>query len=223
MIEFGLMCPSRGRPSGAKDLVESWMISTTGRSQFLWYLDEDDLTRVEYPLHGKRFIGPRIGLGASLNRLVKEFPDYPYYMMCPDDFRFRTQGWEDRVLQVFESNAGIAIVYCNDLFQKKNLATEVFVPKKVIDALGYFVPPTIEHMYLDNFFMQLGLGLGRLFYLDDVIIEHMHPAAGKNVWDLGYSRVNAPEQYKKDEQRYREWLVTKDKVVGDLKVALGLS
>jgi hypothetical protein len=35
-------------------------------------------------------------------------------------------------------------------------------------------------------------------YLPDVIIEHLHPAAGKAEMDEGYARVNQPKWYEED-------------------------
>jgi len=47
------------------------------------------------------------------------------------------------------------------------------------------------HMYLDDFWKRLGTDLGALAYLPDVVIEHVHPDAGKAQRDEGYTRVAA--------------------------------
>jgi hypothetical protein len=59
----------------------------------------------------------------------------------------------------------------------------------IVQALGYFCPPGLIHMYLDNFWAELGRGANCLAYRGDVIIEHMHPLAGKAEVDAGYDEV----------------------------------
>ena len=52
----------------------------------------------------------------------------------------------------------------------------------------------------------MGSDLGRLKYLPDVIIEHMHPDAGKGIRDAGYDECNSPERWSKDGQRLEDYL-----------------
>jgi hypothetical protein len=58
--------------------------------------------------------------------------------------------------------------------------------------------PGCIHLYFDNFVKQLGIDLSALIYLPDVIIEHLHPVAGKAEMDEGYARVNQPKWYEED-------------------------
>jgi hypothetical protein len=58
--------------------------------------------------------------------------------------------------------------------------------------------PGCIHLFFDNFVKQLGIDLGCLKYLPDVIIEHLHPVAGKAEMDEGYARVNQPKWYEED-------------------------
>jgi hypothetical protein len=39
-----------------------------------------------------------------------------------------------------------------------------------------------------------------------VIVEHMHPAAGKAEWDEAYRRVNSSAMYEHDSAAFAEWL-----------------
>jgi hypothetical protein len=82
----------------------------------------------------------------------------------------------------------------------------VVISSVIIRALGYMVPPGLEHLYLDDFWKRLGQDLGHLEYLPDVIIEHCHPNAGKATWDDGYERVNSPGQNAWDRAAYGAFL-----------------
>lgn len=74
----------------------------------------------------------------------------------------------------------------------------------ISQTLGWFALPTCEHLYIDNAWKDIGNGINNLHYLDDVIIEHMHPAAKKAQWDTGYAQADA--LFEKDGKAYREWV-----------------
>ena len=64
----------------------------------------------------------------------------------------------------------------------------------MVRKLGQFNPPGCDHLYLDDYWMALGRATGGLRYLPGVIVEHMHPLAGKSENDKGYQRVNTCDQ-----------------------------
>ncbi len=79
------------------------------------------------------------------------------------------------------------------------------------------VPAPVDHLYCDNAIKDLGLAMDRLRYLPDVLIEHMHPVAGKAESDEQYDRVNSSSQYRKDRERYQNWLIAPQGLAADLK------
>ena len=101
------------------------------------------------------------------------------------------------------------LVYGNDLLQGQNLPTQVAMTTDIVQILGYMVPPSIRHLYVDNFWLQLGRKLGRLKYLDGVIVEHMHPGAQKADWDEGYTRVNEQGMWDADKKAYRKYMAAR--------------
>ena len=76
----------------------------------------------------------------------------------------------------------------------------------IVDALGGMVPPGFEHLFLDNFWLQLGTDLKAIRYLGDVIIEHMHPFAGKGQMDALYQEVNDIQLSSRDQARFIEYI-----------------
>jgi hypothetical protein len=70
---------------------------------------------------------------------------------------------------------------------------------------GHMAPATLTHLYVDNYWRDLGQGAGCLRYLPDVIVEHMHPIAGKAEWDDGHVRVNALAMYQRDSDAYADY------------------
>ena len=77
---------------------------------------------------------------------------------------------------------------------------------EIVEAIGYMVPPVLVHMYMDNFWKDLGAALGNLAYRHDVIIEHMHYLAGKSQIDEGYKEVNHSSVYQKDAESYGKYV-----------------
>lgn len=121
-----------------------------------------------------------------------------------DDHRPRTADWDLHYLKALDE---YHIVYGDDRFQGANLPTQAAVRTTTVEALGYYFPPELKHLYADNYLLELGHTLGSIQYLPDVHIEHMHPAAGKAVNDENYQRVNSAETTSHDEHIYRTVLL----------------
>jgi hypothetical protein len=113
-----------------------------------------------------------------------------------DDHIPRTFHWDREFEKALRGQTGI--VYGNDLLQGENLPTAFVMTRDIVDALEGMTFPKCKHLYFDNFVKQLGIDLGVLKYLPDVIIEHLHPVAGKAEMDEGYARVNQPKWYEED-------------------------
>jgi hypothetical protein len=56
--------------------------------------------------------------------------------------------------------------------------------------------------------MTLGKDLNALRYIPEVVLEHLHPVAGKAKWDEGYREVNAEEIYSADKQALDDYLAS---------------
>jgi hypothetical protein len=84
--------------------------------------------------------------------------------------------------------------------------------RDLVNELRGMTFPGCIHLFFDNFVKQLGLDLEYLKYLPDVIIEHIHPAAGKVEMDEGYARVNAPKMFEQD-------LLTLQRYLSDMEYA----
>jgi hypothetical protein len=210
-----MICPSRGRPGNVAALLECWALlecfaDADARAELMIVVDDDDPELPGYQALGvpltvnvtEQQTAPR-GIGGILNALAcQHAADYDAIGFLGDDHRPRTPGW-DTVLAAAIAD-GAAVAYGNDLHQGERLPTAPVIASPVITALGYFCPPGMMHMYLDDFWKRLGADLGALTYLPDVIIEHCHPDAGKSFRDEGYNRVAA--SYPADEAAWQRFL-----------------
>jgi hypothetical protein len=194
-----VIVPTRGRPENVARLEKAREETGTTRADFLYIVDHDDPEAVEYAkleLNRLIILHERLRLGGTLNWAARKYAGvYDAIGFMGDDHLPRTESWDLRILEALDVGAvrDPRVVYGNDLLQGENLPTAVFMHSRIIQALGYFCPPDQVHLYLDNFWKELGQELNGLVYLPDVVIEHMHPVAGKAAWDERYAEVNSPD------------------------------
>lgn len=211
--EIGLLIPSMGRPveallalasayrkpmpNGVLDAV----VVLDRQEDWQPYLDAgikelDLMTVPNTESHG--FVSP-VNLAAAAFVRVNPLPKYIGFM--GDDHRIRTDGaWWNLVLDRNE-----AFVYGDDLLQGINLPTAVFIRGDVVAALGYFAPPVLQHLYADNAWLELGRASGSIHYEPRLVIEHMHPAAGKGDYDALKAELNDSPIRNRDERAFNEW------------------
>lgn len=217
-----MIVPSRGRPQNVAALLDAWRETATGVADLLVAVDDDDplfeeyaalRTAVAWPaaLRSPRWVnGPRMRLGGTLNDVALRFRgdrfgnEYRAVGFLGDDHRPRTAGWDRRMVEALD-DLGTGMVYGDDLFQRQNLPTAIAMTSDIVRALGYMVPGGLVHLYVDNAWAALGNGIGRLRYLPDVVIEHLHPSAGKAELDDSYRETNSDAQFDADRHRFEDW------------------
>lgn len=211
MKEMIILVPTRGRPRNAVELLtEHDRLST--HSDILFVIDANDPEHdaYEYEVGAEKCMtiqNETRGMAYPINKAasaIAKKDEYKYFAFLGDDHRPRTAGWDELLIQAMQKRPSMA--YGNDLLQKERLPTMIAMTSDIVKALDGMVPPKMKHLYLDNFWKKLGQDLGALTYLDHVIIEHMHPVAGKAEWDEGYKEVNATEIYSFDALAYQNYI-----------------
>lgn len=211
-----VVVPSRGRPSAAAALADAFQTTCTGNTWIMVAYDHGDPYGSAYmDLHapGARIpvrytSGPSRSMVAALNGavalLVDRHPDLFAVGFMGDDHMPRTVGWDVNYVNALRA-LGTGIVYGDDLLQHENLPTQCAMTADIPRNLGYMAPPVLKHLYVDNFWRDLGREAGCLRYLPDTIVEHMHPFAGKATMTSGHQRVNSQQMYMRDKAAYLQW------------------
>jgi len=237
MADLVVIVPSRGRPQAARELAQAFVETCTADTRLVFAVDDDDPDLPGYREVLSEYRTAPIAVEVciannddhtmvcALNKvalaLVNIYRPAPYALgFLGDDHRPRTRGWDQRYLDVLRE-LGTGIVYGNDLLQGDRLPTQAAMTADIVAALGYMAPPGLRHMYVDNFWRDVGQAAGCLRYLPDVIVEHLHPVAGKAAVDEGYARVNAPAVYAADEAAYTVYRSTR--LAADAAVVAGLA
>jgi len=190
---LSILCPTRRRPGQVLALIDT-AIKTAAhpeRLQFVFYVDGDDPTRAEVQnlkldAPGRPIIvitGPRVVLSQMWNECYAQ-AQADVLMQCGDDIRFRTRGWDTKVLSQFLRYPDrIVLVHGQDGIQGDRVATHGFLHRRWVEVVGYFVPPIFASDYNDMWLTEVADLLQRRIYLPDVYTEHMHPVAGKGPLD----------------------------------------
>lgn len=196
-----MIVPTRGRPHKAREVLEA-VAATRAFADVLFVTDLDDpaveeYEKIELPHWGRMLSVPTKGMVKALNLGVKAYGGhYSHIGFMGDDHRPRTKNWDVALSTIYTEY----ICYGNDLMQGWNLPTHVVMPQRMVKALNWeMAPECFDHLFIDNYWKALGEAVGRLHYDGTVVIEHMHPQAGKTEWDPGYVRVNSPEVWSHDE------------------------
>lgn len=211
-----VIIPTRGRPEAVDKVMNAWQ--DTGAFQVaepLWLWDADDPRAGGYmdrlihwaPMLRERRISAWMPMVHKLDLLAAEYArdgNHRHIGFAGDDHLPRTHGWAQDMAWALDW-MGTGIVYPDDGYQHERLASSWAMTADIVRALGRMVPAPVEHLYCDNSIMDLGQAIGRLQYLPDVLVEHMHPVAGKVETDEQYERVNGREQYAKDRPAYKAW------------------
>jgi hypothetical protein len=212
MNDLLVVVPTRERPANVVAFLDAWDATGT-QADLIFAIDNDDptLTELLNLILGRQaphvlFVkGPRQSLAGWTNELaVANAHRYRAIGSMGDDHRPRTEGWDQQILDALDE-LGTGIVYGDDLIQHAALPTAPFYTADIVRTLGWFWPPGIEHLFVDNASKALGEAAGCLRYLPDVVIEHVHPIAGRAEWDESYRTSNSRDQWARDEEAYVRW------------------
>lgn len=209
-----MIVPTRERPHKIAELIPQFAKTREGDTDLLICLDEDDAENYRHLMgeHGYTWLRWKIGKGRKkLNPWLNEQApmnanDYKYIGFMGDDHRPRTNGWDVKLTEALEPYE-YGVSYGDDLLQGMNLATACVQTSTIIRKLGFFSPPRQIHLYLDNYWMALGIKT-ELVYCGDVILEHMHFINNKSQEDRLYREVNSPDIANHDKVQWEEYVLS---------------
>ncbi len=229
-----IIVPTRSRPESGAKVVSAW--EATGAfddgAVLCFAHDRDDPkiseyvtainTQIENIQPVLRWTVPKwVPMVHKLNAASKAFicdeigPDFFAIGFAGDDHLPRTRGWAGRYINAL-AEMGTGIVSCSDGHRDDQLPTQWAMTSDIVRALGRMVPAPVEHLYCDDAIRDLGRAAGCYRWLDDVLIEHMHPLWKRGQWDEQYRRVNDKLQFNRDELAYRKWKMSGSPMFGQV-------
>lgn len=219
MADVAIITPTRERPARLREMIFSALTLASAASFEFWIgIDDDDESQygpvvddafaagadVYVTRKSRRSLSSWTNLLADLCLRHRDHPPR-YLVSMGDDHVVRTRGWDKALIEAIDEQEGPGFAYGNDLFQGWTLPTAWMVHADAVRALGWMMLPTCAHMYVDNAIKTLGEATERIAYLPSVIIEHVHPNAGKVERDASYEQSNRVEQYNRDATEFMIW------------------
>lgn len=215
MYDLTIFVPTRGRPKKLLDFWGEFERTKTANSRVVFVIDGDDPERAAYvarcPEGATMLIAPdtKRGMVGALNwafgAMFGAAGGFGFASgFMGDDHRPRTMGWDQAYLDALHG-LHTGFVYGDDLFQGERIPTQIAMTTDIPKTLGWMCPPQFEHLFVDNVWLDLGKGIDRIKYLPEVVIEHMHPIAGKARSDRTYRIVNSPYIARRDQESYLLW------------------
>jgi hypothetical protein len=223
-FDLTIYVPTRGRPENAHRLQKAFETTTRLNTRVVFILSDNDTKINEYAnLKEVVVVTPdKPGFVSPLNLgyLSDRLKIYSYAVgFMGDDHLPRTYGWDERyVTELLKMQSGL--VYGNDGFQGANIPTQIAMTADIPLVLGFMTLPQLKHLYADNFWLDFGKAINKIKYLGDVVIEHLHPAAGKAPHDAGYEFSGGFSLDTEDKKAYFKYV--KEDLEGDARKVLNM-
>lgn len=203
--------PSRNRPEKLERFLNSWLTTTDGQSDMLIALDDDDhscdhlIEKFSTVVWEKNPKIPGSSFLAILNSVANRYADhYSYLGFNEDDCIFHTANYESRFISKMKELGKNAVVYGDDMINKKGRIYFPVMDSSIVKRLGYMVPPTLRCMYADDFWRDMSNHLGSVYRFDDVKIQHLHYTRENGVADA--VSVDVDNSKSQDAKAYEEYL-----------------
>ena len=184
-----VLCPSRGRPQAAYELLASFRQTKTGDSRLVFCLDHDDPTLRDYP--EPQVIGAPTGDPTGPLNAAALADTSQIIAFTGDDSRFATKGWDRAITQTLSGRGGLA---WGDDSHDIPWPSTVFVSRLVIQTLGWFALPTLKRGYFDVVWRDLAYGTQSAYELPHLKIPHDNSKG-----------VVSPEVIESDRLAYEAW------------------
>jgi len=211
-----VIIPSRGRPGDVERMALAFAETGADEVAVVWAIEADDPEADAYEAAVAEWFAfgtvERLAAGNMVRAInlasaaVLDDLDPYAIAVLNDDHVPRTAGWHTQLVNALRTfHPAVGMVYPDDGHQGKKLSTVWAVSSEWVRLLNRMIPARVEHLYADNAMMNLAESAGCVTYLPSVLIEHMHPAAGKAADTAQYREVNSREANRRDRATFTHW------------------
>ena len=201
--------PSRNRADRARDCMEA-CVKAGQTTQGVLIQDGCDYITLQPPWTSpwqKIKLDAQHELAGALQKGWKRYPRKLWYGIISDGVRPITPGW-DRLL--LAASQGKNFVSCSDNGWREDtrMAGILLVPGWIIEAMRYWFPEGMIHLYTDDVWEQIAGALGNWVYAEDVVVtdnHHSHPdPANRTTFD--HPRIFKGKPYAdSDRDLFNDW------------------
>lgn len=138
--------------------------------------------------------------------MEKASDDWDMVFNGQDDMIPTAKGYDDvmltRLFEIFPDTDGA--LWLNDQYMGFDQnCTIVAAGRKYYERFKYIYHPSYDSLFADNEFTEVGVGLGKLAYIQDRIVKHDWIGKNQSLDEL-IQRNEAPDKYKADKSVFDE-------------------
>lgn len=182
-VGLSLLMPTRGNAETLKYLFAGLLSRSTCKKslELVLYLDNDHIfDRQEFAtseLNVTWITGPKLTMGAY-NSVCFQHASGNNIMLMNDDVNIRTDGWDEKILKAVDRiGDSVFLIYPDDGIAHEKLCAFPVLSRKTCEILVHPFPDIYRRLFIDShvmdiFFRLERLGLKRIVYLSDVLLEH---------------------------------------------------
>lgn len=213
MRDLLVITPSRGRPDSMRRLAEAIAATAQAETDLSFAVDDDDEASVA-AAHVLRssglaeyVTGPRGTVITWTNHVaLAEAGNYRALASFGDDHVPRTEGWDAAMLALLDEK-GPGIAYPDDCnprnYTTGPMVTAPVMSSQIVTALGWMCYPPLIHFYADNIWEDLGRDAECLWWMPDVVVEHLHYSVTGAAPDATYG--DAYRSWDADQRAFYGW------------------
>ena len=183
-INLSLLLPTRGRSQRLKQFLDSAYQTAlhSENIEVILFIDDDDSSMHDFEykkLKIKKLIQSRNTMGFC-NTACLKVSEGEIIIAVNDDVLIKTLNWDKKIIDFHQTQPDpIYLAYPNDLNKKGKLPTFPILSRVTCKALQAVFPTAYKGSFLDlhlyDIFMRLKkLHLHRVFFLKEIVFEHLH-------------------------------------------------
>ena len=231
MNAISILTPTRNRPNNCDRFIKSLYETTqyTGTLELLFYVDNDDPAKDIYKEIEERWqnnfwrvefvIGEPMSVSKSWN-IIAEKSLGDIMIMGNDDLVYKTVRWDSKLMaRLLELDNPYYLSWFNDGINGNRHCAFPIITREWYDTLGYFSPGIFNFGYNDTWVYDIAKRVGKLNYMDEILVEHLHFSVGKSNMDDTYARNRTQEKgnlYRKDREIYER--TSEDRIIAAEKI-----
>ena len=231
MKAISILTPTRNRPNNCDRFIKSLYETTqyTGTLELLFYVDNDYPAKDIYKEIEERWqnnfwrvefvIGEPMSVSKSWN-IIAEKSLGDIMIMGNDDLVYKTVRWDAKLLgQLMELNDPYYLTWFNDGINGSKHCAFPVISREWYETLGYFAPGIFNFGYNDTWLYDIAKRVGKLNFMGDILVEHLHFSTGKANMDDTYARNRTQEKgnlYIKDKEIYER--TVEDRIIAATKI-----
>ena len=231
MNAISILTPTRNRPNNCDRFIKSLYETTqyTGTLELLFYVDSDDPAKDIYKEIEERWqnnfwrvefvIGKPMSVSKSWN-IIAEKSLGDIMIMGNDDLVYKTVRWDSKLMaRLLELDNPYYLSWFNDGINGNRHCAFPVITREWYETLGYFSPGIFNFGYNDTWVYDIAKRVGKLNYMNEILVEHLHFSVGKSNMDDTYARNRTQEKgnlYRKDREIYER--TVEDRIIASEKI-----